>query len=351
MFRKRLALLLASAMVFCSIPIASALAPIPGKACPKVGKVEISKNKKFTCLKSGSKKIWSKPKPIPSPRPTLTLTPTPTPEPSKLAANDDAKLNPFITPFPEEFNREQMVTAVIEKFEKYISSNSKTKSFKLVIGSEFERNSTAIAEYAENIYKVLPFPSEYPATIFVVSQDPFFTEKAISDFGVNCKADGNPGCINAAGFRWANSTEAIGPVTPHEIFHVWQRAAYKRNSNNNPDPSNPLNSPVWFDEGGADFFGYLMYNNRSSYYISPGLYRDYSSLKNYRTRALDPYLPYLLGRVACEYIVASVGFEKFLDIHFGVGMGLDFPTSFEKATGISLETFYARFDQNLKKMF
>jgi hypothetical protein len=42
--------------------------------------------------------------------------------------------------------------------------------------------------------------------------------------------------------------------------------------------------------------------------------------------------------------------EKFLDIHWNIGKGQDFPTAFDNALGISLDNFYEKFDRNLKKM-
>jgi hypothetical protein len=58
-----------------------------------------------------------------------------------------------------------------------------------------------------------------------------------------------------------------------------------------------------------------------------------------------PTYPYHIGRVATEYIVASIGFQKMLDIWVDVATTRNFETSFEKVTGISKEAFYAKFDQ------
>jgi hypothetical protein len=42
--------------------------------------------------------------------------------------------------------------------------------------------------------------------------------------------------------------------------------------------------------------------------------------------------------------------DKFLQIFFEVGEGLDFPSAFEKSVGISLQSFYEKFDRNVGKM-
>jgi hypothetical protein len=48
--------------------------------------------------------------------------------------------------------------------------------------------------------------------------------------------------------------------------------------------------------------------------------------------------------VATEYIVASIGFQKVLDIFVDFGKSNDFEKSFESVTGISKQSFYEKFD-------
>ena len=48
--------------------------------------------------------------------------------------------------------------------------------------------------------------------------------------------------------------------------------------------------------------------------------------------------------LACEYIVASIGMDKFLQIFRDLGLGKSFPNAFASSTGISLEDFYSKFD-------
>lgn len=339
-----------------------------GGACKSVGKIAVSKGKSFVCVKFSGKMIWRSskttsnatkvritPSPAtpttatPAPSPLTSPSPTPTPVPTLVQ-----KPNPFASPFPDDFNRGDMTSAVIKSFQEYVASNSSPKSYKLVIGPEFENSGEEIKKFVDRAYAALPFPKDYQKTIIVVSRNGELGEREIKEFGFDRsdanKAVGGP-CMNCAGEGWATSDNGLGAVTPHELFHVWQKSAYKRKGNNNPDPNNPLNPPVWFDEGSADFFGYLIYRERSNFYEGVGPYRDFQPLKKYSTRDLDPGLPYLLGRVASEYIVASVGMERFLQIFFNVGEGLDFPRAFEKATGVTLDFFYEKFDKNIRKMF
>jgi len=318
----------------------------PGDSCKKVGMVKKSDGKELTCTKKGNKLVWRVKKTIKTVSAVPTSSPTATPA-----------MNPFQIPFPDEFTRDEMVTAALSSLDSYIAAKSSAKSYKLVVGPEFEKNLAEIRVFVEKSYSALPFPTGYQKTIVVITNNRDFGEKEISSFGFDRgdanKATGGP-CLNCAGEGWSISDNGLGPVVPHEIFHVWQKSAYKRKGNNNPDPNNSLNPPVWFDEGSADFFGYGMYRGRSTFYEGVGPYppyRDFQPLKSYSTRDLDPGLPYLLGRVASEYIVASVGMERFLQIFFNVGEGLDFPRAFEKATGVTLDYFYEKFDKNKRKMF
>ena len=317
-----------------------------GDVCKKAGAVKKSGGKTFTCAKKGKKLLWRIQS---SSAQAATPIPTPTPIPSSTQ-----RANPFQTPFPDEFTRSEMLNAVFANFNSYVAANSYANSYKLVVGPEIVQSLADIRVFVEKSYSALPFPKDYQKTIVVVTTNREFGEVEVKNFGFD-RSDINQAtggyCLNCAGEGWSVSDNGLGPVTPHEIFHVWQKSAYKLKGNNNPDPRNPLNQPVWFDEGSADLFGYLIYRERSRFYEGVGQFREFQPLKKYSTRDLDPGLPYLLGRVASEYIVASVGMERFLQIFFNVGDGLNFPSAFEKAVGISLDAFYEKFDKNKSNMF
>lgn len=257
--------------------------------------------------------------------------------------------NPFSEPFPEVFSRSELVKAALDNFQKYVSANTSSKSYELVIDASYSNRATQVTRLVDISYAALPFPSDYQKTITVISSDRSFTEQKITEFGFP-RTDVNR-CINCAGEGWASASIG-GPwsVVPHEIFHVWQKSAYKRKGNNNPDPNNSSNPPVWLDEGGAEFFGwateYLLYLNRPDAYprIS-GYSYGWLALTSYNTRDIDNNGTYVVGRAATEYIVASVGYEKYLQIFSNVGNGQSFPDAFASAVGISLSAFYEKFDR------
>lgn len=320
-----------------------------GAKCTKVKSTQMVGAKKFTCIKSGSRLVWNKGDTITKP---ATSTPSPTPS-ATLSPVVQAKPNPFdFTPFPDEFTRAEMVEAIFRSFDEFIKKSPNVNSYKLIIDSQFQTDSAAITKLVKDVYAVLPFPAGYPTTVAIMSDDRDLIEKSVKENGFGKEGfqpSGNH-CRNCAGYGWATSSKPLTWITPHEIFHVWQKAAYKRDSDNNPDPLIPLNPPVWFDEGGADFFGFAIYSKVENSYPGSRVGSNRIRLIDASTRNVDSGLPYTLGRLASEYIVASKGMDKFLEIHSNVGRGQDFPTAFDNALGITLERFYEKFDKNIQKM-
>jgi hypothetical protein len=317
-----------------------------GNTCTSLNSTKIINSEKFICSKSGSKLIWKKF--IANAKSTVPST--------SATSKVEMTSNPFIlNPFPDEFTRAQMVEATLASFDKYVKQNNSNQTFKLVIDKDFEHKSKEITKLVGQVFSSLPFPSGFPMAVFVVTRDRQFLENSVKEFSEFYKPGPNQlevsPCLNCAHLGWASTSLGLTNTIPHEIFHIWHLAHYNwRFRHINADPINPLIPPVWLDEGGAEFFGNIFYRSVEDYY--PGslvTFKPYR-LQDYRTRELDGNLPYSLGRLASEYIVASKGYENFLKIYSNVGQGQDFPTAFESALGISLENFYTKFNNNLKKM-
>jgi hypothetical protein len=84
-------------------------------------------------------------------------------------------------------------------------------------------------------------------------------------------------------------------------------------------------------------------------YAPPDPSTDRNPISDYEIRTCcgnnTPTYPYVIGQVATEYIVASVGFQKMLDIFVDYKTTKNFEKSFENVIGISKVTFYEKFDQ------
>jgi glycyl-tRNA synthetase beta subunit len=68
------------------------------------------------------------------------------------------------------------------------------------------------------------------------------------------------------------------------------------------------------------------------------------------TQPNGPIDPYGIGRAATEFLVASVGFQKLLEIFALFKETRNFEKSFERATGVSTAFFYSRFEMVRSKL-
>jgi hypothetical protein len=103
-------------------------------------------------------------------------------------------------------------------------------------------------------------------------------------------------------------------------------------------------------EGSANYYGFyvgdrLGFDNyqtgrNQQVNTNPG-YKTIVPLVQYDNFTSDPYG---IGQAASEYLIASVGFEKFLNIWKFTKSESNFAEGFKKATGITIEDFYSKFE-------
>ena len=156
-----------------------------------------------------------------------------------------------------------------------------------------------------------------------------------------------------------------GALLAHEYFHLVQASLSKtrpgeaeRNKSTNASSVNAF--PIWFIEGTAEFVGYSVgaLAQNATYWEGRARMLSYSppdesinknAISDYEIRICcgnnAPTYPYHIGQIATEFIVASVGFQKMLDIMIDYGTTRNFEKSFETVTGISKSTFYEKFEQ------
>ena len=152
-------------------------------------------------------------------------------------------------------------------------------------------------------------------------------------------------------------------LLPHEYFHLVQLnlADNVEGQHWNYGFEEAKNSfPHWLVEGSANFIASAV----ASIYLD-GKYSDFrkQSLSNrsrgpHMANALVDYevitpnqgwdeiraSSYNIGHIATEFIVASIGFQKFLEIWKDYAVTKNFYLSFERITGISTTTFYSKFE-------
>ena len=159
---------------------------------------------------------------------------------------------------------------------------------------------------------------------------------------------------------WVLYKQGLATTSAHEFFHVIQGALFSINFT--VDASRTWReTPSWFIEGSATFMGIALTDKigltnweseratEISYYEigrgrnSPLIYFQKNEVDRPQPEG-QSLRPYGIGMLACEYIVASIGMDKFLQIFRELGLGKSFPNAFASSTGISLEDFYSKFD-------
>ena len=380
--RKRLLVLLTVTLALaCLEPVATA-AVKPGTVCKKVGQTSTSSGIKYTCVKSGNKLVWNKgvaikkPAPVASPTPSATATPTPTATPTASAMPTPTKFEPWSTNIDSKMLSDeaqksflawaQTRTGATKNHTQQIQENKNTNRINLLkksddlgaqlFSSYFKQGSTTVIganegwtleQLAKNGWTVNKCSDQYMSGVelclegtkyqgYVITSDSFYDAR-------------NPGRDGAA-------------LLAHEYFHLVQanligsRDLFRTKSG---DPQTAKAFPAWFAEGTAEFVGYSVgaLSQNASYwdgrstalsYAPPGEATNRNSIADYEIRTCcgngTPTYPYNIGHVATEYIVASVGFQKLLDIFVDFGKSNDFEKSFESVTGISKQAFYEKFD-------
>ena len=132
----------------------------------------------------------------------------------------------------------------------------------------------------------------------------------------------------------------------HELFHNVQFALGGRNVG----PNEPTHIPRWLMEGSANYFGFYVADRLGFDQYQTGRNQQVNTNPAYKTIVplvqYDNFTsnPYGIGQAASEYLIASVGFEKFLNIWKFTKSESSFTEGFKKATGITIEDFYSKFE-------
>jgi hypothetical protein len=314
----------------------------------------------YTCIKSGKKLVWNKgvvvvkPTPVSMPTPTPVTTPTPVSTPTPIPIP-----TPKFIPWTTDLSQEILISQTNSEFKKWVSEDHGNIVMpNYVVDPKLEgvdiswiKNSLSLATRA--------FGADSPPTYTVV-------------VGKDCewiRTNASVPCADSIGNQYFSDSVSKGifilkqvtdpaklrpsdfQTSAHEYFHAIQ-AKLSGGANW------PSRTPTWFIEGGAYYVG-ISFSDASgiSTYMrgrdEEVLQRDYQSkkhvpLENYTYQNFIPSVsyenPYGIGCIATEYIVASVGMERYLNIYRSLGLGKDFRSSFETATGMPLVDFYTKFE-------
>jgi hypothetical protein len=330
-------------------------AAVTGTKCTKSGLTKTLDSKKYTCIKSGSKLIWN----------------------TGVAIEKPAIYLPWATPT----SKTQISIESKKKFQEWLlSKGSNSENIGISIDPKIA------ASKVDYLVKALKLASKTLLTtdsskpqMYLSVGDEWPISKLKSDYPIHAGFSGKNVCYEPnpfAGCAWVESNliffvsanldvwyspnQGVLASGAHEFFHLAQGSLMK-NDLGLSFHTLATSIPSWFFEGGASFIG-TAYADQSGLAIWNNIRNEeiyaYESgrgknepLSSFLTNDLDrpspegqSHRPYGIGLLACEYIVASVGMENFLDIYRGMGQGLTFSQSFSKATNMELNDFYNKFD-------
>ena len=351
-----------------------------GSSCKGLDKKVDYKNKTYTCVKKGNKLVWSKgvaiknaapavaPSPTASPIPSPTPTPTPTPTQSSFEAwtlNIDVK---------------SLSDQAQENFLSWTKGRvGVTINHTQIIQVNSNVNRMSILKRSDDLGAQL-FSSYFPqGSVTVIGATESWTTEELSKNGwlTTCRNQSMPGvayCLSNtrhhgyvvtgdATYDPRNPGSDGGALLAHEYFHLVQANLSQTTSGvrTKSGDANSANAfPAWFLEGTAEFVGYSVaalsqsasfWDGRARMlsYAPPEESINKNAIADYEIRTCcgnnTPTYPYNIGQVATEYIVASIGFQKMLDIWIDYATTRNFEKSFERVTGISKIAFYEKFDQ------
>jgi hypothetical protein len=369
-------------MLLSLLPTSAANVPKAGASCSKQGAVQTFKSLKYTCIKSGRKLVWSKGVKVvsrskPSAAAAKPATPTPIETPAPVATQA-----PFI-PWSTDATAKQVSDAAQKNFRAWAAEQTnKPLNHQFVIQEGVLPNRakamTLVDETAARLFsQFLPTKS-----VTVIGKSEAWVVEKLNSLGGNftrCSitlTEGLDFCWDSitmqglvvysdSKFDPRSLAHDASSLLAHEQFHLVQFALSINGTGHiikNGTVATSKQYPAWFIEGSAEFVSYSVstlamgadyWQGRDSVNIlepgNPVINRNALEDSEIRTFAgtqpNGPVNPYMIGRVATEYLVASIGFGKFLEIFKSYKETNDFEKSFALIAGISKSEFYEKFER------
>ena len=369
-------------LIFSLMPAYSATPPKTGLACSKQGITKTYQGKKYTCIKSGKKLVWSKgvvsEKAMPTPAPTVTVIASPTPTPTPTQSKNPSVSLPDYWPLEKPAD-ENLVLIADASVRKYITGVANTPNINLLIGPKTDR--LAANNYLRFLEKAAIgwgkdwMPDKVDIAMAQVEDydwiKPLWKQYGLDGGGFDDSesswrrngADCNQGSAiyDKIPFFWGclpkNQSNGIGldKFGPHEYTHLVQYGIIYYQSG-----KKVRNFPYLFSEGSADFYGVTYAStadsakqNWRSYwtggYISSFARAALKSadvaeiesllLDSMRLGSKAPSHWYWTGAYATARLIAAKGHEGFVAYMRNYGGTGDAFKSFETVYGMKFESF------------
>ncbi len=374
------ALLSTAILVFTAIPSNSANPPKSGAQCAKVGLTKTYQGKKYTCIKSGKKLIWSKGVLVRQAAANTTESSKPAPTPISTPSPETKEV---FTPWSTKFTTQIMFEKAYENFVTWSRAQSASqKKHQLVMqevtngfASALIQELKTLDEFASGVF------SQYmkSKSVTVLGFDEEWVISQINGTGGHLRnmqgrcnetyipflacmnRDSHVGIVIVSDCKIPQkvASTCMLHLLPHEYFHIIQLNAADNIQGshwNFGDEKSKNAFPHWLVEGSADFVSTAIasFTRDAKYESTRFSILSGAPMRNalvdyeiYRPNnsAGDNLNSYNIGHIATEYIVASIGFQKFMDIWRDFAVTRNFYTSFERVTGRSMEALYADFER------
>jgi hypothetical protein len=368
-------------------------ASIAGTKCSKVSATKTVANVKYTCIKSGKKLIWNKgvaikattqnnssnttaAKPEPSPSPANT---TPTNASQSSPTNKTPKV---FQPWDTQVNAKELSDAAQVEFKKWVATADFGKAnHKLIVQDGVQPSRLKLFSAADELGA--KFFSQFfeAGSVTVIGREENWVVTTLNSNGGkfnSCKENaGDSGlnyCLDTvegrqgfvvtldAFYNPSNPAKDGSTLLAHEYFHSVQAKMLKVKSQNSTLPGDTganKKFPIWLIEGSANFVGFSLvaHLNNATYwegyesmlgYKPTNIEVNGNTLQDYEVRTCcgndKPTYPYVIGQLASQYLIASIGFDKFLDLWRTTTDTEMFDDTFQRVTGISKSLFYERFE-------
>ena len=390
---KRLVLGVLALMLLSFLPASSANVPKAGASCSKQGAVQTFKSVKYTCIKSGRKLVWNKGVKVvarskPSAAAAKPATPTPIDAPAPVAPPAPVVTpTPFI-PWSTDVTARQVSDAAQKNFRAWAAAQAnKPVDHQFFIQDGVFPNRAKSLAAADKTGTQLFSQFFSTKSITVIGRTEAWVVQKLNSLGGDfnsCSINYVPGldfCWDAQSLQgMVVLTDAVfnpsdlggdgSSLLAHEYFHLVQyqlsNSARKHTIRDGSAATAHL-FPAWFAEGTAEFAGFSIATLAmdSEYWQGRAVMNTYgigdpaanrnalvdAEIRTYSgTQPNGPVNPYMIGRTATEYLVASAGFQAMLDVWLTFKETKNFEKSFVKAIGITKDEFYEKFEKVRTKL-
>ncbi len=357
-------------------PALASSIPKSGSACTTIGATSVHKGKKYTCVKSGKKKIWNKGvnvRQITAPPPKLNPgnANKPSNQPSADSSNKSNQA-PTIQEIALANMKKDMKPQTVGNLFRYHYSPNAKQSFKELLESDLNFAMSYWVDVYKNpeLFNVF-YGTEKDLNWLIEAWKPYGYDKNVgfaNDFRGRIEREGNylnagavpsqEGASHLSILRHTSLPSDPNSFIAHENVHIVQQFLTKNRTGK---------MPCWLREGSANLFGNFIFTDKAGINLYDQIKR--SDMNNYQRGASGVELrrfkdsdwfahlkslegnfqggcdyinrfAYGSGLLLSELLMADSGFTKMMDFWRAFSQEKDWRISFQEIYGTPLDDWY-----------